>query len=170
MAYSSNTGCGSDWGFVYLIGHPQMPDVYKIGKTINHPARRCRDLGRSTSSPGDFSLLAYVESNDHSKLERDTHIVFEEFRVTESREFFKLSAVDLTTVLFWMSENGFGDVRIPDCEGLLVGALVSGIPSFWEKAVAALPKYRGDIGVVESAFRFDPGPALMEMIGKGVIG
>lgn len=182
MAVANNTGAVRsaqapcpDWGFVYLIGHRQMPDVYKIGKSINHPKRRCLELSRSTSSPGEFSLLMYIESENHGETESDFHRMFSDHRVTGRREFFRFAATDLGGVISTFSENSSGVCRICDEDELLVGRLFDAFPYLVDSVLKCYPEFAvGSDGVrvkrdVRDFLSDNADSVLVELAGKGVL-
>jgi hypothetical protein len=117
-----------DWGFVYVIGHPQMPNVYKIGKTNRHPIIRCQELSNSTSAPGNFILVAAFDSAHHGKLEVEVHRQFAEFRIASNREFFHLSNENLARVLACLEEGAVsGNYYAGMAERLMLSVLRSGV-------------------------------------------
>lgn len=164
-----------DWGFVYLIGHRQMPDVYKIGKSINHPKRRCEELGRSTSSPGEFSLLMYIESENHGETELEFHRLFSDHRVTGRREFFCFAATDLGGVFLTFSENSSGVCRICDEDDLLVDRLFGAFPYLVDSVLKCYPGFPvGSDGVrvkrdIRDFLSDNADSVLVELARKGVL-
>lgn len=86
------------YGFVYVIGNPCTPGIYKIGMTTRSPSQRCKELSASTSAASSFVLLAYYEFEDVREIERRMHMLFDDERVSANREFFRCS-------LYCISEN-----------------------------------------------------------------
>lgn len=86
------------FGFVYVLGNPAFPGIYKIGFTERSPSLRCKELSASTAAPSPFVLCAYYELEDARTVERDLHFILDEYRINESREFFQVS-------LYTIAEN-----------------------------------------------------------------
>lgn len=75
-------------GFVYCLGSEAMPCLYKIGMTSGPPMIRCAQLSSGTAVPVPFKILFYVEVQNPAGCEIAIHKAFNDFRVSESREFF----------------------------------------------------------------------------------
>ena len=88
-------------GFVYLLSHPDMPEVYKIGCTERSPHQRARELSGSTSVPQEFNVLCYVEVENHRDVERAFHQWFSRERISPGREFFRVDS------LCWIASHFF---------------------------------------------------------------
>lgn len=78
-----------NYGFVYLLSNESMPNIYKIGYTDRSPMMRVCELSSSTSSPTDFEIVMYIEIEDAKKEESYLHEIFNDYRTSQSREFFK---------------------------------------------------------------------------------
>lgn len=87
------------WGFVYVLGHHCMPDVYKIGFTERSPHLRCEELSKSTSAPGDFALICYAEYERAHDREQEIHRLLGKYRVDAGREFFKCDLIHITDLV-----------------------------------------------------------------------
>lgn len=86
------------YGFVYVLGNPSMPGIYKVGYTERSPSLRRDELSRSTSVPCEFNLICYAEYHNARDREQEIHRELDRFRVSRDREFFKcdlLLIVDL---------------------------------------------------------------------------
>lgn len=92
----------ADIGFVYILGNRAMPGIFKIGMTMYAPSRRCLELSSSTSVPLPFEVLAYGEVENPSELENVLHSSFMDYRVSASREFFR---VPLDVAILMLEEN-----------------------------------------------------------------
>lgn len=79
----------SNYGFVYILSHPLMPNVYKIGCTDRAPLQRVSELSSSTSIPCPFDLVFYCQVENHKAVEYDLHEFFKESRISTNREFFE---------------------------------------------------------------------------------
>lgn len=90
----------AQYGFVYLLGHDCMPGVYKVGCTERSPHQRMQELSNSTSVPGPFDLLCYIEVEDHQAVERQFHKWLDAHRVNPGREFFRAERIEWIAGLF----------------------------------------------------------------------
>lgn len=80
-------------GFVYILSNPFMPDVVKIGKTTRSVEQRANELFQ-TGLPAPFTVENYFYSPDCDELEAVSHRALSKFRVSDAREFFKISPTD----------------------------------------------------------------------------
>ena len=83
-----------DDGLVYILSHPSMPGLYKIGLTRASVADRIKTL-RSTSIPFDFECIFFIRSDHALQLERFIHRNLKSNRVSSSREFFSFAGNQL---------------------------------------------------------------------------
>jgi hypothetical protein len=88
------------YGFVYLLAHPDMPDVYKIGFTERSPHQRMEELKASTGVPRPFIMLCYIEVKNPAEIELQMHRYLHEYRISKDREFFKIEDISLLAGLF----------------------------------------------------------------------
>lgn len=96
----------SEFGFVYVMGNDSMPGLYKIGYTTRSPLQRARELGAATSVPTKFSVLMYAETGQCCTVEKCVHSFLSSKRVSDNREFFKLSADDIKDVAAILKDAG----------------------------------------------------------------
>ena len=76
-------------GFIYVASNESMQGLLKIGRSKNHPDQRMQELaGTGVPTPFHLAYLALVE--DHEAAELQLHQLFNESRVSQNREFFKL--------------------------------------------------------------------------------
>lgn len=80
-----------NYGFIYCLGNPSMPNVYKIGMTDRAPSQRCWELSGSTAAAMPFDLLIYGEVPDARQVEGALHRELANWRINPSREFFSLA-------------------------------------------------------------------------------
>lgn len=118
------------YGFVYILGNPCLPEIYKIGMTSRSPSLRCKELGDSTAAPAPFVLLAYYEFEDARSMEQDMHCLFSEFRVSPNREFFEVN-------LYSIAENLKTDECLSFYESRMVDLAGMGLPLFARRDAAA---------------------------------
>lgn len=82
----------SEYGYIYCLSNPLYENIYKIGKTKNHPSIRLEQLN-TTGVPRPFKLeFAKYVADFHNK-ETYLHDLFSTIgtRVNSQREFFELS-------------------------------------------------------------------------------
>lgn len=77
-------------GIVYILTNDAMPGIIKIGYTERTIKERLRDLD-NTSVPLPFRCHYAIESERYKDIERFMHDSFSDFRIRDSREFFKMS-------------------------------------------------------------------------------
>lgn len=68
-----------------------MPGIYKIGYTDRAPCQRADELSRSTSIPTEFEVVVYGEVEDAQSIESDFHCMYDEYRISGNREFFRFT-------------------------------------------------------------------------------
>lgn len=78
------------YGFVYVLSNDSMPGIFKIGMTGRTPMQRCDELSKATAAPEPFAVMMYLETVDPVGLEKHIHKIFDHYRVSENREFFRL--------------------------------------------------------------------------------
>jgi T5orf172 domain len=76
--------------YLYVMSNPSMPGLVKIGKTATSPKQRRLEL-HSTGVPTPFVLELSVEVDDCHASERAAHSALAKYRVTDNREFFRIS-------------------------------------------------------------------------------
>ena len=86
-------------GYVYILSNPAMPGLVKIGRTTISPEARAAQL-QSTGVPMPFNVECSVLSPDCADLEENMHAMFEEERVSGSREFFKIDILKAERQLY----------------------------------------------------------------------
>ena len=75
-------------GFIYVLSHPRMPNLLKIGFTTRQVEERVAELNTTTAVPGPFVIEAVFPSSKPEQHESAVHETLAEARV-ESKEFFK---------------------------------------------------------------------------------
>lgn len=78
-------------GVVYVVSNESLPGVLKIGATTRSANERVKELSDSTSIPSDFVLIASFQSSDAYRLEGNIHRALEIYRVSQRKEFFRIS-------------------------------------------------------------------------------
>lgn len=78
-------------GHVYILTNPSMPGLVKIGRTCRDVDGRAMELYQ-TGVPTPFCVFYYVEAPDCEGLEALMHAELQDGRVSDAREFFRISA------------------------------------------------------------------------------
>ena len=89
-------------GCVYILTNPAMPDLIKIGYTMDTAEKRADELSQATGVPMRFEVatdIAALELEQCKRLEEEMHKELEAFRVNPRREFFKYSVADASRLL-----------------------------------------------------------------------
>ena len=76
-------------GYIYILRDPRNPEILKIGKTKNAPAKRLKQLN-GTSTLYDLELMYSRKVSNMDTAEADLHRRFAAQRVRRDREFFKV--------------------------------------------------------------------------------
>jgi len=98
--------------FIYILENESFPGVVKIGRTEREVAERVKELSSATGVPTEFTVFRKYVVEDSVIAERKTHEQLAEFRVSDNREFFKLSADEAASFLEEML--GKNSQRYPD--------------------------------------------------------
>lgn len=77
-------------GYVYILSNPSMPNLLKIGCTDRSSAERIIELSSATGVPTPFDLEFEIKFIDHVEGEGAIHKELEPFRVSGSKEFFRV--------------------------------------------------------------------------------
>ena len=76
---------------VYILTNEAMPGIIKIGWTDNDVEQRMKELDK-TGTPLPFTCFYAKRVDDPRFVESKLHEAFDEFRIRENREFFRMSA------------------------------------------------------------------------------
>jgi hypothetical protein len=94
------SGCGmhlvefeSLRGFIYVLSHPQMPGLVKIGFTTRTVEERVAELSNPTSVPGAFVIEGVFPTGQPEQHELSAHEKFAAARI-ESKEFFRIDLIE----------------------------------------------------------------------------
>jgi hypothetical protein len=80
-------------GFVYILSHPQMPNLVKIGFTTRPVEARVAELSTATSAPGPFVIEAVFPTAEPENHEFAAHERLASARLP-SKEFFRVDLAD----------------------------------------------------------------------------
>lgn len=86
-------------GSVYILSNPSMPNIVKIGVTQDSVANRCKTISKPTGVPSPFEVEYECTVDDCYKIEKALQAAFAPYRVSENREFFKVSPAQVTAIL-----------------------------------------------------------------------
>lgn len=84
-----NRGDGDSW--IYVLSNASMPGAVKIGYTKSTPDERAKQLSSSTGVASPFVVEHAFQCFNAEALESELHSFFQEYRVSNNREFFRLS-------------------------------------------------------------------------------
>ena len=76
---------------VYILTNEAMPGIIKIGWTDSAVEQRMKELDK-TGTPLPFTCFYAKRVDDPRFVESKLHEAFDEFRIRENREFFRMSA------------------------------------------------------------------------------
>jgi hypothetical protein len=80
-------------GWIYILSNQSMPGLVKIGFSLRHPSERAKDLD-GTWTPTPFNVIYGALVFNPNEVEQLLHREFSSARVSDQREFFKLSETD----------------------------------------------------------------------------
>jgi len=85
-------------GYVYVMTNSAFPHLVKIGRTVNSPHERAKELS-STGVPSHFTVAYYQKFEDCIETEKTLHAIFSEYRSNMRREFFDVDAKEAIDVI-----------------------------------------------------------------------
>lgn len=81
-------------GYIYCLSNESYKDTYKIGFTKNDPQTRMSQLN-TTGLLYPFKLEFAKQVKNYQDKEKKLHLIFDKYRVTKSREFFKMELKEI---------------------------------------------------------------------------
>ena len=104
-------------GYVYCLTNACMPDIVKIGMTMDDPEVRAVELSSVTGVPSPFQVAISKRIVNPREKEKALHELLTSlgFRVNNKREFFNCS-LNIVGLLFAVIDGA--DVRITDAEAI----------------------------------------------------
>ena len=119
-------------GFIYVMTNEAMPGLVKIGKTTKLPTERAREL-YTTGVPNEFEVKFAILVDDIDEWEKEIHKLLDEFRVSESREFFSGSSAATAMWILRKYSQAYGCTivsleRAIEVEDHLRYASICGVP------------------------------------------
>ena len=110
---------------IYVMTHPAMPGLVKIGRTQREIPIRVKELSRATGVPGRYTCVGWLETEANTEgkdLERALHCAFAPYRYPNSREFFQIDEEQVVGLLrVWPGEYKDGEEGEGDQSGELSG-------------------------------------------------
>lgn len=89
--YTSTEGNPEGREWVYVLSHPQEPDLLKIGYTSKDPKIRIKELNSQTGVAGEYKLVYLYKTVNGQALEREIHNFLKEKRIHPRKEHFELT-------------------------------------------------------------------------------
>ena len=86
-------------GYIYVLSNPSMPDVYKIGRSINGGITRAKSIYSATGVPERFSVEFEILVENAPEVELLVHEALEKYRVNKDREFFRCPLHEIIEVI-----------------------------------------------------------------------
>ena len=86
-------------GNIYVLSNPAMPGIVKIGYTEKKASDRAAELSLSTSVPLPFVVEYEQLVETPSNFESMVHGKLARYRISNDREFFRISADEAETVI-----------------------------------------------------------------------
>ena len=86
-------------GSVYILSNPSMPNIVKIGVTQDSVENRCKTISKPTGVPTPFEVEYECTVSDCYKIEKALQAAFAPYKVSENREFFKVTATQVIAIL-----------------------------------------------------------------------
>ncbi|MBX9925424.1 MAG: GIY-YIG nuclease family protein [Hyphomicrobiaceae bacterium] len=121
---------------VYILTNEAMPGMVKIGRTTNDLAGRIRALF-GTGVPLPFELFFACEVNDGTFVEAQLHDAFDDHRVSQRREFFRIAPERIQSAL-----------RLASLREIRLGDEVFEIPQDKEDVAAAKRRGRFKLSMI----------------------
>lgn len=91
-------------GWVYVLSHPNMPKLVKVGQSSQDPDIRANEL-YTTGLPGPFHIEYKGLFENYAQLERLVHTFLSEHRVNNNREFFEIEPHVAITAIITCASN-----------------------------------------------------------------
>jgi len=89
----------TNYGIVYVLSNPAMPDLVKIGMTNrDNVDARLKELF-TTSVPVPFECEFACKVTDCARVEKAIHIAFNPYKIHAQREFFKINPEQVIAIL-----------------------------------------------------------------------
>jgi hypothetical protein len=95
-----NASFTNDYAYwIYVLSNPAMPDLLKIGFTVQNPETRAAQISAATGVALPFKLEYAFQCHNGAILEREIHLYLESYRVSTNREFFKIDLKEVISAI-----------------------------------------------------------------------
>ena len=91
--------------FICVLENPSLVGVVKIGKTTREVAEGVKELSSQTGVPAEFTVFKEYAVDEATFVESKIHERLKEYRVSENREFFRISAGDAAQIIEGMLQT-----------------------------------------------------------------
>jgi hypothetical protein len=85
--------------FIYILENSSFPGVVKIGRTDREVTQRVKELSSATGVPTEFTVFKQYAVEDSITVERRIHELLAKYRLSDNREFFKLTAEEAAATI-----------------------------------------------------------------------
>lgn len=94
---------GDEW--VYILTNPALGGMIKIGYTSLDPHTRAEQISRGTGVPLGYEVAWAYKCYKGEKIEKEVHKYFKKYRVSPSREFFKVGLEEAKNIIEKIGEK-----------------------------------------------------------------
>lgn len=91
-------------GWVYILTNAAMPGLIKVGQTTRSPEERALELA-TTGVPTPFEVEVAWPVDDVRAAERQAHEALARYRVSDQREWFRVSVPVALNTLGWSMQR-----------------------------------------------------------------
>ena len=88
---------GTEW--VYVLVHPQQPQLLKIGYTKKDPQQRLKEINSQTGVAGQYRLVYMFSTVNGERLESAVHSFLADKRIHPKKEHFEISREDAIQII-----------------------------------------------------------------------
>lgn len=76
--------------YIYILSRKEEPDILKIGMTTRNVQKRVNEINSATGVLYPYSARKVYKVKNCHQVEKDIHILLENYRIRADREFFKI--------------------------------------------------------------------------------
>lgn len=105
--------------FIYILENPSLVGIVKIGKTTREVTERVKELSSHTGIPTEFTVFKQYAVDDATMAECRIHARLNEYRVSENREFFRISVEEAAQIIEAMLQTESRTLPDPEREDAL---------------------------------------------------
>lgn len=89
----------NEYGIVYVLSNPAMPNLIKIGFTSNMDVKTRMAQLYQSGVPLPFECVYAAKVNDYERIEKALHTAFGPDRINPKREFFEIEAEQAIAII-----------------------------------------------------------------------